>query len=170
MRAVISEPEANAASTTRVPCDRPEMMRLRLGKLAASRRAERVSADQQANAMGQRQMFAGVDAVQTCAHDRNGGCLRHAVARRHIGQGPFGRLRLRPVPDPTRWSTAARSAWQPGTYVCPLGRGLRLPTTARHCPSQKGVPCTRAGAPITYSIRGGSSVSSIFWESAGFPG
>ncbi len=35
-RAVISEPEASAASTTSVPCDRPEMMRLRLGKLAAS--------------------------------------------------------------------------------------------------------------------------------------
>lgn len=34
--AVISEPDARAASTTSVPCDRPEMMRLRLGKLGAN--------------------------------------------------------------------------------------------------------------------------------------
>ena len=34
-RAVINEPDANAASTTSVPCDSPAMMRLRLGKLAA---------------------------------------------------------------------------------------------------------------------------------------
>ncbi len=38
-RAVIGEePEARAASTTKVPHDRPAMMRLRLGKLAAQRR------------------------------------------------------------------------------------------------------------------------------------
>ena len=41
-RAVINEPDCSAASTTKTPCDRPEMMRLRRGKCVgcALRRAE----------------------------------------------------------------------------------------------------------------------------------
>jgi hypothetical protein len=35
-RAVISEPERSAASTTSVPSDRPAMMRLRCGKFSGS--------------------------------------------------------------------------------------------------------------------------------------
>ena len=34
IRAVINDPDFNAASTTSVPIDKPEIMRLRLGKLA----------------------------------------------------------------------------------------------------------------------------------------
>ena len=34
-RAVIRDPEASAASTTSVPCDKPAMIRFRFGKLAA---------------------------------------------------------------------------------------------------------------------------------------
>ena len=48
-RAVISEPDCSAASTTSVPRARPAMMRLRCGKFVGQRRrAERVFADDQA--------------------------------------------------------------------------------------------------------------------------
>jgi hypothetical protein len=46
MRAV-SDPDAGAASTTRVPWDRPEMMRLRLGVGRQGRRSQRVFTQQQ---------------------------------------------------------------------------------------------------------------------------
>jgi len=81
-RAVMSEPEAGAASTTSVPRDKPAMMRLRCGKLGASGGVpERVFAHDQAlrrDAPGQLEVAARIDAVQPRADDgdRGGPCTR----------------------------------------------------------------------------------------------
>ena len=43
--AVMSEPDASEASTTKVPADKPAMMRLRLGKLARSANVPNANSD-----------------------------------------------------------------------------------------------------------------------------
>ncbi len=74
MRAVISEPDCSAASTTSVPCDKPAMMRLRCGKFAASGGVPNgYSLSEEAvvrNAMGQFAVLARIDPVQPGADDR----------------------------------------------------------------------------------------------------
>ena len=79
-RAVISDPDFCAASTTSVPWLRPAMMRFRCGKHAAQRRgARREFRDQRAaggDAFCQRLVIARVDLVEPAAENGDRGAVR----------------------------------------------------------------------------------------------
>ena len=100
-RAVISEPDFSAASTTTVPWLSPAMMRLRLGKFWPSGGVPSgyslTIKPLLRDAMGKLQVLARVDTVQSGAHHGDGGQL--------AGQAP-PRVRLhappRPRPVPVR--------------------------------------------------------------------
>ena len=80
MRAVIKEPDCNAASTTKVPRPSAAMSRLRLGKLAAKGGgAQRVLAEQDAllgNVCSQSLVLTGINPVQAGVHHRHGAPVR----------------------------------------------------------------------------------------------
>ena len=166
-RAVISDPDAGAASTTSVPCARPEIMRLRLGKLAASggvprgysltsnpcaaiRRARSrcCLGYTRSNPVPTTAMVAGVVSCSVAAV-RAPSCAAASMP----SASPDTMVR----PAPRKVLANCRA------FSCPCGVGLRLPTMARQriCAETEG--CRKRAGPIMYSINGGSSV----WNSAG---
>ncbi len=152
-RAVISEPDCSAASTTSVPRDRPAMMRLRMREVRRQRRrAGRELADQHAvrgNAVRQRAVPRRVHPVQPGA-DHGHRAARALPAR------PRGRRRRCRRPGRRRWSSPARLRCAPKARALstPCALALRLPTMARQ--RRLSSPTW----PCTYSSNGGSAVCS----------
>ena len=129
-RAVMSEPEASAASTTRQPRARPLIRRLRRGKLCASGPLPSANSDssrpRSAICCRERRVAPRVDDVDAGAEHRDG----RAGARPARRDARRRRCRAR---VPRRWSARRRSA--PGRSsrrcVSPCAVALRLPTIAK---------------------------------------
>ena len=89
-RAVISEPERSAASTTTTPSDRPEMIRLRRGKVAGLRRrcraASRLTTQRRARrcASSERAFSGGIDDVDAAGQHGDGAGRRARLVRRGV--------------------------------------------------------------------------------------